>query len=52
MRSVARLIFVALAPFMKQFLGLKNARKMSVHGVVVRPSMGKRVRLGRLQEIM
>jgi hypothetical protein len=37
---------------MKQFLGLGNARCVSVHEVDVRLSLGKLVPLGRLQEIL
>jgi hypothetical protein len=48
MRSIARLTSVVLAPLLKQLLGLENARWMSVHEVVVRLTLGKRVPLGRL----
>jgi hypothetical protein len=37
---------------MKQLLGLKNARWVSVHEVNVRLSLGKLVPLGRLQEVL
>jgi hypothetical protein len=52
MRSLARLTTVVLANLLKQLMGLRNARWMSVHEVVVRLSLDKRVPLGRLQEIM
>jgi hypothetical protein len=48
MRPIVGLASVVLTPLLKQLLGLKNARWMSVHEVVVRPSLGKRVPLGRL----
>jgi hypothetical protein len=37
---------------MKRFLGLKNARWVSVHKSDVGMSLGKLVPLGRLQEIL
>jgi hypothetical protein len=40
-----------LAPLLKQLMGPKNARWVSVHEVVVRLSSGKRVPCWRLQEI-
>jgi hypothetical protein len=39
---------VILAPLLKELLGLKNARWVSVHEGVVRMSIGKRAPLGRL----
>jgi hypothetical protein len=52
MRSIARVTTVVLAPSLQQLLGVNYARWMSVHQVVVRLSLGKRVPLGRLQESM
>jgi hypothetical protein len=43
---------VVLAPLLKQLLGLGNACSMIVHEVIVRVSIGKRVPLGRLLQIM
>jgi hypothetical protein len=40
------------APLLKHLLGLRNARWVSVHEVDVRMSLGKRVPLRRLQEIL
>jgi hypothetical protein len=43
---------VVEAPLLKQLLGLRNARWVSVHKVDVRLSLGKLVPLGRFQEIL
>jgi hypothetical protein len=43
---------VVKAPLLKELLGLRNARWVSVHEVGVRLSLGKLVPLGRLQEIL
>jgi hypothetical protein len=43
---------VVLAPLLKQFLGLRDARWICVHEVDVRLSLGKRVPLGRLPETL
>jgi hypothetical protein len=43
---------VVLAPLLKQLLRLTNARLVSMHEVVVRMSLGKRVPLGRLKKIL
>jgi hypothetical protein len=43
---------VVLAPLLKQLLRLTNARLVSVHEVVVRMSLGKRVPLGRIKKIL
>jgi hypothetical protein len=50
MRSAVRLTSVVLAPLPRQLLGLRNARCVSVHELVVSP--GKRVPFGRLHEIL
>ena len=49
--AAARRTSVVQAPLLKQLLGLKNARWVSVHEVDVRLSFGKLVPLRRLQEI-
>jgi hypothetical protein len=51
MKSIARLTSVVLAPLLKQIHGLKKARRVSVHEVVVRLSLGELVPLlGYLQK--
>jgi hypothetical protein len=53
MRPSAGLNFVVLAPLPKHLLlGLMNARWISVHEVILRMNMGKRVPLARLQEVL
>jgi hypothetical protein len=52
MSSFVRLTSVALAPLLKQLVRLRNARRGSVHEVVVLSILGKRVPLGRLQKIL
>jgi hypothetical protein len=53
MRQTGRLTsVVVLAPLLKQILGLKDARWMSVHEVDVRNSLGNGAPLGRLKEIL
>jgi hypothetical protein len=51
-RESARLTSVALAPLLKHLLGLANARWVSLHEVVVRLGLGKRVPLGRLHKVL
>jgi hypothetical protein len=43
---------VVLAPLLKQILGLRDARWMSVNEVDVRLSLGERVPLGSLPETL
>jgi hypothetical protein len=52
MRPIVRLASLVLAPLLKQLLALKNTRWASVHEVVVRMSLVKRVSLGRLHGIL
>jgi hypothetical protein len=53
MRPTRRLTCaVVLAALLKRLLGLMDVRWISVHEVDVRFSLGKRVPLGRLQEIL